>query len=106
MITQKMTAKEARDNFSDLLGSVYYGKESVVVEKKGKPFAVVVNPDEYGNYIKYKEAAKKRLLEIVEEIQAANKNKDFEETLKDITGLVEEVRGERYAKSKKAQSGS
>ena len=106
MITQRMTAKEARDNFTDLLGTVYYGKESVVVEKKGRPFAVVVNPDEYGNYIKYKEAAKKRILEIIEEIQAANKDNSYEETLKDVTGAVEEAREERYAKNQKSKGGT
>lgn len=104
MITQKMTAKEARDNFTDLLGTVYYGKEAVMVEKKGRPFAVVVNPDEYGNYIKYKEAAKKRVLEIIEEIQAANKDKGYEETLKDVTEAVEEAREEKYAKRQKTKS--
>lgn len=104
MITQRMTARQARDNFADLLGSVYYGKESIVVEKKGQPFAVVVNPDEYGNYIKYKEAAKKRILEIIEEIQAANKDKTYEETLKDVTEAVEEARKERYAKNQKSKS--
>lgn len=104
MITQTMTTKEARDNFSDLLGSVYYGKEAIMVERKGRPFAVVVNPDEYENYTKYKEAAKKRVLEIMEEIQAANKNKSLEITLKDITDAVEETRKEIYAKSKKSKS--
>lgn len=106
MITQKMTAKEARDNFTDLLGTVYYGKESVVVEKKGRPFAVVVNPDEYGNYIKYKAAAKKRIFEIIEEIQAANRDKNPEQTLKNITEAVEETRQERYAKRQKTQDSS
>lgn len=101
MITQKMTAKEARDNFTDLLGTVYYGKESVVVEKKGRPFAVVLNPDEYGNYIKYKEAAKKRVLEIVEEIQTANKSNSYQQALKNATAAVEETRNERYAKRQK-----
>lgn len=106
MITQKMTAKEARDNFTDLLGTVYYGKESVVVEKKGRPFAVVVNPDEYGNYIKYKAAAKKRIFEIIEEIQTANRDKNPEQTLKDITEAVEETRQERYVKHQKIQGSS
>lgn len=114
MITQKMTAKEARDNFTDLLGTVYYGKGSVVVEKKGRPFAVVVNPEEYGNYIKYKEAAKKRIFEIIEEIQAANeqvlssgnKSKTYEETFKDVTGAVEEARTERYVKNQKSKGGT
>lgn len=100
MITQKMTAKEARDNFTDLLGSVYYGKESVVVEKKGRPFAVVINPDEYENYQTLKQAARKRFLEIVEEIRAANKGKKFDDVYKDITKLVKQVRKERYAKGK------
>lgn len=103
MITQRITAKDARDNFTDLLGTVFYGKESVVVEKKGRPFAVVINPDEYGNYIKYKQAAKKRILEIIKEIQAANKDKTYEETLKDVTAAVEEAREERYAKNQKTK---
>lgn len=98
-----MTAKEARDNFTDLLGTVYYGKESVVVEKKGRPFAVVISPDEYEKYIKYKEAAKKRITEIIEEIQAANKDKNYEQTFKDITGAVEETRKEEYAKQQKTK---
>ena len=88
MITQKITAKEARDNFTDLLGTVYYGKESVVVEKQGRPFAIVINPDEYGNYIKYKAAARKRILEIIEEIQVANGSKNYGQTLKDNTVTV------------------
>lgn len=100
MITQKMTAKEARDNFTDLLGTVYYGKESVLVEKKGRPFAVVINPDEYESYQNFKKAAKKRFFELVDEIQVANKGKSFNKVYKDVTKIVEEVRKERYAKGK------
>ncbi|MBI4035697.1 type II toxin-antitoxin system Phd/YefM family antitoxin [Candidatus Daviesbacteria bacterium] len=100
MITQKMTAKEARDNFTDLLGTVYYGKEVVMVEKKGRPFAVVINPSEYENYQNFKKVAKKRFFELVDEIQAANKDKSFDKIYKDVTKIVEEVRKERYAKGK------
>lgn len=97
-----VTAKEARDNFTDILGMVYYGKEPVVVERKGRPFAVVVNPDEYDKYEKYKEAARKRILEIIDEIQDANKGADYEEVLRDATEAVEEVRKQRYARRKQA----
>lgn len=100
MITQKMSAKDARDNFTDLLGSVYYGNESIVVEKKGRPFAVVINPSEYENYQTLKQAAKKRFLEIVEEIRAANKGKKFDDVYKDVTEIVKQVRKERYAEGK------
>lgn len=97
---KKVTAKEARDKFSDILGMVYYGKEPVMVEKKGRPFAIVINPDEYKKNEKYKEAARKRILEIIEEIQAANKGADYEEVLKDVTEAVNEVRKQRYARRK------
>lgn len=73
MIRNRVTAKQARDNFTDILGTVYYGKQPVIVERKGRPFAVVVNPEEYEKYEKHKDAARKRIFEIIEEIQAANK---------------------------------
>lgn len=98
MITKRMTAKEARDNFTDLLGAVYYGKEPVIVEKKGRPFAVVLSPEEYQQYENFKSAARKRVWEIVEEIQSKNKNASFSKVLEDVTAEVEKVRTERYAK--------
>lgn len=100
MIIQRMSAKEARDNFTDLLGTVYYGKGSVVVEKKGRPFAVVINPNEYESYQNFKKAAKKRFFELVDEIQAADKGKSFDKVYRHVTKIVEEVRKERYAKGK------
>lgn len=98
-----VTAKEARDNFTDILGMVYYGKQPVVIEKKGRPFAVVISPEEYENY---KKVAKKRFFEIVNKIQAKNKGVDPDKVLKDVTEVVEEVRQERYEKQKQASSGN
>jgi prevent-host-death family protein len=45
-----MSTKEARASFADLLGLAYYTKEPVIVEKKGKPMAVVVNPTDFEEY--------------------------------------------------------
>lgn len=100
MITRRMSAKEARDNFADLLGAVYYGKEPILVEKKGRPFAVVINPDEYETFQNFKKAAKKRFFEIVDEIQTANKGATYNKVLKDVTKIVAEVRKARYAKGR------
>ncbi len=97
MITKRMTAKEARDNFTDLLGAVYYGKEPIIVEKKGRPFAVVISPDEY---LRYKKAAKERFFELVDEVQTRSKDLDVEQVLKDVTKAVEEIRQKHYAKRK------
>ena len=74
MILNKMTVRQARDNFSDLLGSVYYGKNPVAVEKKGRVFAIVVNPDECESL---KKAAKNKLFALINETQKNNKAKDF-----------------------------
>lgn len=100
MITRKMSAKEARDNFSELLGTVYFGKEPVIVEKQGTPYAVVINPQEYQKFESYKQAAKKRFFEIVDEIRKANQDKSFDEVYRDVTEIVEDVRRERHVKGK------
>lgn len=100
MITNKVSAKEARDNFTDVLGMAYYGNQPVVVERKGRPFAVVINPQEYEKYEKYKQAARKRILEIVEEIQKANKGTNYAEVMRDATEAVEQIRKKRYARQK------
>lgn len=42
-----MSAKEARDNFSEVLGTVYYSKEPVIVQKRGRDFAAVISPEDY-----------------------------------------------------------
>ena len=89
----KMTAKEARNNFSDLLGAVYYGNKIVKIDKKGRTFAVVINPDEYEAL---KQATKERFFEIVDGIRAANKDADPDQVLKEVTKAVEEVRQRRY----------
>ena len=99
-LPRRITAKEARDNFTDMLGTVFYGKEAVIVEKQGRPFAVVINPDEYETFQNFKKAAKKRFFELVEEIQQANKGKSFNKVYKEVTEIVDEVRKERYAKRK------
>lgn len=103
---RRITAKEARDNFTDLLGTVYYGKETVVVEKQGRPFAVVIDPEAFKQYEEFKTAAKQRFFEIVAEIQAANKNTNFEKVFQDVTKEVEAVRKNRYERQKQSKGNS
>lgn len=42
-----LASHEARANFGDLVGSVYYTGEPVVIARKGKPMAVVVSPADF-----------------------------------------------------------
>lgn len=97
MTPKTMTAKEARDKFTDLLGAVYYGKEPIIVEKKGRPFAVVINPQEYA---RYRKAAKERFFETVDMIQADSNDKNPDDVLQDVTSIVETVRQDHYDKRK------
>jgi prevent-host-death family protein len=87
-----MSTKEARASFADLLGLVYYTKEPVIVEKKGKPVAVVVNPTDFEEY---QQLSKERFFQTVRKIQEQNSDKDPDEVRRDVTQAVEEVRQER-----------
>ena len=92
----RVSAKDARDNFTDLLGSVYYGNQVVAIDRKGRTFAVVVNPEEYRAL---KKTAKGKFFEVVADIQSANRAVDEDQVLEDVTKAVEEVRKELYAKN-------
>ena len=91
----KMSAKQARDNFTDLLGNVYYGRQTIEIDRKGRVFAVVVNPDEYEAL---KKTARGKFSEIVKAIRKENMETSPETVLKDVDSEVEKVRQERYAK--------
>lgn len=100
-----MTAQQARAKFGDLLGSVYYGKEAVIVEKKGKPVAVVISPEEYEQLERERQAKLDRFWQTAERIAERNEDKDPDEVLADVTKVVEEVRQERYERKQRATEG-
>jgi hypothetical protein len=68
-----------------------------MVEKKGKPYAVIMSPEEYR---RYKDIAKKAFQTTVAKIQAKNANTDEEEIRKDVNKAVEAVRLKRYGRGK------
>jgi prevent-host-death family protein len=72
MLVKHMSSREARANFADLLGSVYYSGEAVVVEKKGKPVAVMISP---AAYQAWQESAA-RDGAVGEEVRADNADRD------------------------------
>ena len=93
-MTKRLSVREARANFSDLLGLVYYGKEPVVIEKKGRPVAVLISPEQWD---RYQQQLKERFFETVDRVQDRNADADPQEVERDVTEAVEEVRRERYA---------
>ncbi len=39
-----VTARQARQNFADILNEVYYGNKKVLITRSGKPMVIVVSP--------------------------------------------------------------
>lgn len=97
MTSVVVNVTQARDNLSEILGRVKFGEEIVTIEKKGKPYAVIMSPEEYK---KYKEMAKKAFMATVASIQAKNIKANEEEVMRDVTKAVEEVRQEMYERGK------
>lgn len=96
-MTSVINVTKVRDNLSEILGRVRFGEETVTIEKKGKPYAVIISPEEYQ---RYKEIAKKTFFATVKDIQARNANVSEDEVMKDVTEVVEEVRQEMYERGK------
>jgi hypothetical protein len=65
----------------------------VIVEKKGKPMAVMNSPDEDA---RYQHAEEERLWHVVERLQERNTEKDPADVRRDVTEAVEDVRQERW----------
>jgi prevent-host-death family protein len=90
-VVRRMSARDAREHFADVIGSVYYGHEPVIVERNGKPFAVVISPGQY-------EAMRKeidRAWKTVDDLRDRNADEDPEDVLEYVTAVVDEVRRER-----------
>src|SRR5215472_17335135 len=99
-MTRRMSVREARANFSDLTNSVYYTKQPLIVEKNGRPIAVVISPEEYE---RWQQGQRERFMQIVRVIQDLNAGADPEEVQRDIDEVVEEVRQEMYERSQRGE---
>lgn len=85
---QSISIVQARNNFSDLLGEVYYGGKQFLIEKMGKPFAILVNIEEYGKLEEQRESLFKEL----SANRAKNKNIPYRQVQKDVTEAIRAVR--------------
>jgi prevent-host-death family protein len=92
-MVRKISPVEARQSIGDVLDSVSSTREPVIVEEKGRPVAVIINPEDYATLLQEREA---RAWAAIERVQQANADKDPDEILAEVTEVVEEVRRERY----------
>ncbi len=96
-MVKRMSAKEARDRFAELLGQVQYGKDTVIVEKQGKPVVAVIDMERYDRLTR----AWNEPFAVLDQIRAKNRDKDPEQVQRDIAAAVAEVRAAPRTKSRK-----
>lgn len=81
-------AREARSKFADLLGRVGYGGEVVIVERSGKPVAVVVPVDMYASLV----GDRKARFQVLDRIRERAPAIPDEEIEKDVKEAIQSVR--------------
>jgi prevent-host-death family protein len=96
-MVKKISAKEARDRFAEVLGQVHYGKDTVIVEKQGKPMVAVIDVERYGRLVK----AWNEPFRVLDRVRAKNRDKDPDQVQKDIAEARTEVRAKTGSKSRR-----
>ena len=97
IVIKRMSAKEARDRFAEVLGQVHYGKETVIVEKQGKPMVAVIDVEWYDRLMR----AWREPFNVLDKIWAKHTDKDLDQVQKDVTEAIAEVRAKARTKSRR-----
>lgn len=92
-MAKRMSAKDARSKFSDLLGTVNYGGEEVIVERSGRPVAAVIPVPVYERLV----AERQTRFEVMERIRSRVPKASLEEIETDVRQAVAKVRSRRAA---------
>jgi prevent-host-death family protein len=84
----RIGAREARNNFADLLGRVGYGGQTVIVERSGKPMAAIIPAESYEQLIAEREAR----FQVVDRIRSRLPDLPLEEVELDVAQAIAAVR--------------
>lgn len=87
-MTEHIGAREARNRFADLMGSVHYGGEAVIIERSGKPMVAVIPVEMYQAMIAEREAR----FAVVDQIQSRLPDVSAAEVEADVAEAVAAVR--------------
>lgn len=82
---------EARDQFRTIVDEVQYQGDKYVVSRHGKPAVAVVPIQIYENW----KQQRQRLLELIQEVQAANSNADPDGVMQDVLEAQQAIRASR-----------
>jgi prevent-host-death family protein len=91
-VKRRVSAVEARKRLGELLEGVYYRGDEVVIERAGKPMAVVIPAERYETM----ERSRERLFELIEKAQERNRDVPYEVIEREVELAIREVREQRY----------
>ena len=89
-VKRKVSAVEARKRLGEILEGVYYRGDEVVIERAGKPMAVVIPAERYETM----ERSRERLFELIEKNWERNKDIPYEQIQREVERAIREVRGQ------------
>jgi prevent-host-death family protein len=84
----RISAREARNRFADIMGSVRYGGEEVIVERSGRPMAALIPVDTYERMV----SERRTRFEVLDQIRARLPDLPAEELEHDIAQAIHTVR--------------
>jgi prevent-host-death family protein len=82
---------KARDEFRKIVDEVQYQGNKYVINRHGKPAVAVVPVQVYENW----KQQRKRLIDLIREVQAANPAADPDEVMRDVLAAQQVVRAQR-----------
>ena len=85
---RRISAVEARKRLGEILEGVYYRGDEVVIERAGKPMAVVIPSGRY----EAMEKSRERFFELIEENWERNRDISYEEIEREVQQAMEDVR--------------
>jgi prevent-host-death family protein len=89
-VKRKVSAVEARKRLGEILESVYYRGDEVIIERAGRPMAAVIPAERY----EAMERSRERLFELIEKAQERNKDVPYEEIQREVELAIREVRAQ------------
>ena len=84
----RVSAREARNRFADIMGSIRYGGEEVIVERSGRPMAALIPVESYERLV----AERRTRFEVLDEIRSQLPDVAPEKVQEDIAQAINELR--------------
>ncbi len=89
-----VSALEARRRLGEILESVYYRGDEVVIERAGKVMAVIVPAERY----QAMESSRERIFQLVEKNWERNRDLPYETVEEEVGRAIAQVRGRSRAR--------